>query len=280
MTEQREIDAQALRRAFGMFATGVTVVATADGAGALAGFTANSFTSVSLDPPLLLVCLAHEAASHAAFRDADRYAVSVLADGQRALSRLFATRGVDKFASVAWRPRVTGAPVLDGAAAWFDCRAEAVLPGGDHDILLGRIVDFGRADVPPLGYWQGDYFTVDAAPRVFALVSRGPEVLVRLGEEGVMLPASASLGPPASPDSLMGQLAEAGLDALGGALAATGPADAFDIGAAHHVVYRVEAPASARPAHGWAFREAGAAIAAMLTPGGRTALRRLVAATA
>ena len=268
------VDARALRRAFGAFATGVTVVTARDAGGEPVGLTVNSFTSVSLDPPMALFCLAESAASRDTVAAAEGFAVSVLAEGQRALARTFATRGVDKFAGVAWRARVTGAPVLDGAAAWFDCRRHALIPAGDHVVLIGRIVAFGARPATPLGYVHGGFFTVEGAPRVTALLTRGPLVLVRQTEEGVALPAAATLGPAEDPESVMGQIAAAGFPGVEPA-----PFDAFDVGPLHVSAYRAAAPAGT-PAPGWAFLPVAEAEAAMLTPGGGVALRRLAAAVA
>ncbi|MFN3615032.1 MAG: flavin reductase family protein, partial [Rubrimonas sp.] len=120
-------DRHALRRALGAFATGVTIVTGRDANRAPVGFTANSFTSVSLDPPLVLACIGAGAASYAAFRGADAFAVNILTAGQRDLAMRFATRGADKFAGGAWETRATGAPVLADSAAWFDCAAHQTL---------------------------------------------------------------------------------------------------------------------------------------------------------
>ncbi len=267
-------DPRALRRAFGAFATGVTIATTHDAAGAPVGLTANSFTSVSLSPPMVLLCVAESAASYPAFAAADAFAISVLAEGQRALARTFATRGVDKFAGVAWSPRATGAPVIEGAAAWFDCRRHTLTPAGDHAVLIGRVVAFDARPAAPLGYVHGGFFAVEGAPRVVLLLTRGPSVLARLTEEGVTLPAAATLGPAADPESALGQLAAAGFPDADPAWF-----DAFDVGPLHATAYRAESSRGA-PAPGWAFLPLDEAQAAMLTPGGGVALRRLAAAAA
>lgn len=252
------IDPRALRRAFGAFATGVTISTTLDPAGQPVGFTANSFSSVSLDPPLLLVCLAETASSYPAFRDAGRFAVNVLGAEQRALSTQFATRGADKFAGVAWRMAETGAPVLDGSIAWFDCVTHALVPAGDHVILIGRVVAFGTEDRPPLGYVRGGYIAFGAGGdalsphaggvRVSAVVERRREALLRRDGDGLRLPSAAAFGPATNPESLLGALAAAGVWAELPFVFAS-----YDEGETHHVVYRGAAHDAADPGEGWVF---------------------------
>lgn len=151
-------DKLALRRALGAFATGVTIVtAPAGSSGAPVGFTANSFTSVSLDPPLLLVCLAHTARGYRVFREAQGFAVNVLAAEQEAIARLFAMPGADKFADTPWRPGATGAPLIEGCLATFDCAMHQRLTAGDHDILMGRVLGFARREGEALLFHGGAY---------------------------------------------------------------------------------------------------------------------------
>jgi flavin reductase (DIM6/NTAB) family NADH-FMN oxidoreductase RutF len=136
-----------LRSVFGTFATGITVV-TANGDAPL-GMTANSFASVSLNPPLALVCVQRDAAMHAAILDGELFAVSVLSSGQEELATYFANRGrprgEEEFDLVDWVPGAhTGAPILTGALAWMECRLTAVYDGGDHSIFLGSVLDLGH----------------------------------------------------------------------------------------------------------------------------------------
>lgn len=152
---------EALKRAFGAFPTGVTVVATAGEAGPV-GFTANSFTSVSLDPPLLLVCHGTHASSHAAFRAAGGFSVNVLAADQGDLARRFASRVPDRFEGVRWRSGA-GGPLIDGTAAWFDCRTHSMHEAGDHTIMVGRVVDHGHEERDALAYWRGQFLSNIAA---------------------------------------------------------------------------------------------------------------------
>lgn len=162
MTEHPEItsaeDRQALRRALGAFATGVTIV-TARGKsdGEPVGFTANSFTSVSLEPPLLLVCLAHTARGYAVFCEAEGFAVNVLAAEQEAIARRFATRGAEKFSQTPWRSGQTGAPLIEDCLATFDCAMHQRLTAGDHDILMGRVLGFSRHEGEALLFHGGAF---------------------------------------------------------------------------------------------------------------------------
>lgn len=151
-------DARTLRDALGCFATGVTVVTTLDEEGQPVGLTANSFTSVSLEPPLLLVCIAKAAGSLAAMETAENFAVNVLHIGQQPTSNLFAKAGEDRFAATPWSRGHNGAPLLSGALANFECRHHAMHEGGDHVILVGEVVRARfepRRD--PLLYFRGKY---------------------------------------------------------------------------------------------------------------------------
>ena len=153
-----------LRRALSTFLTGVTVVTTVDHLGRPRGFTANSFTSVSLDPPLILVCVARNAASFEAFRDSKVVAVSILDEAQRDVAIKFASKDPDKFDAVAWQKGKSGAPLIANSLAWIDCTTHAVNPAGDHIVLLGRVVDYSTRSSRPLGFFQGGFvsFGLDA----------------------------------------------------------------------------------------------------------------------
>ena len=137
-----DFDARDFRRALGTFATGVTVVTSLTEEGEPFGFTANSFTSVSLEPPLVLVCLAKSAAGCAIFEAAGRFAINILADSQRDVSQVFASKGADKFGAVEWRTGLTGAPILAGVAAHLDCVTHETVDAGDHVILIGRVISY------------------------------------------------------------------------------------------------------------------------------------------
>jgi len=154
------IDSKDLRRAFGAFMTGVTVVTTKDDEGLLRGFTANSFSSVSLDPPLLLVCLSKASASCAAFSQGRGFAVNILSEAQKDVSGVFASRRPDKFAHVDHRPSASGNPVIAGSVAWFDCTRQESIDAGDHVILIGRVQSYSHGAGAPLGYARGGYFNL------------------------------------------------------------------------------------------------------------------------
>lgn len=215
-------DVTEFRRALGAFVTGVTVVTTIQPDGSPRGFTANSFTSVSLDPPLILVCIAKTASSHPVFSKAARFAVSVLAQDQRPVSGVFASKSADKFAQVAWHARHTGAPVMDGAAASFDCETHDVVDAGDHIILIGRVVDFTHTSSTPLGYCRGAYvdfsLSQDALAatgqraRVGAILEHQRGLVLLETARGLQLPTGARLEPQADPASLRGVLAKHGLN--------------------------------------------------------------------
>lgn len=151
-------DARTFRDALGCFATGVTIVTAMDADGLPVGLTANSFTSVSLDPPLLLVCIANNAGTKPVLESAERFAVNVLQIGQQPTSNRFAGRGEDRFASTPWQVGEFGTPVLTGSLASFECSRHALHDGGDHIILVGRVMKAmfePRRD--PLLYFRGKY---------------------------------------------------------------------------------------------------------------------------
>ncbi|MGC1503740.1 MAG: flavin reductase family protein [Sulfitobacter sp.] len=191
-------DPRALRHAFGSFMTGVTVVTTHAPDGTPLGFTANSFTSVSLDPPLLLVCLAKSSSNYAAFCAANGFAVNVLAETQIEISNTFARPVDDRFAAVKWRAGPQGAPVLEGVSAWFDCTMHRTVDAGDHMILIGEVKAFDANAAPGLGYAQGAYVTPATEAKaltartdlvVSALIEReGAVLLLDDGQGGLMLP--------------------------------------------------------------------------------------------
>ena len=146
------------RRALGSFATGVTVLTTLDADGRSCGMTISSFNSVSLDPPLILWSLSLDSPSLATFRNATHYAVNVLAADQQALSNRFASRLIDRFEGVETRSGLSGTPLLEGCCAWFECRHEAIYPGGDHLIFVGRVERFAaQPGLAPLLFHAGAY---------------------------------------------------------------------------------------------------------------------------
>ena len=151
-------DPRTLRDALGCFATGVTVVTCLDSGGNPAGLTVNSFTSVSLDPPLLLVCIAKDAASAPALTAAPNFAINVLQTGQRPASIRFSTRDEDRFGATPWSCGEAGAPILEESLGVFECESYAVYDGGDHHILVGQVVKASfDSTLDPLLYFRGKY---------------------------------------------------------------------------------------------------------------------------
>ena len=151
-------DPRTLRDALGSFATGVTVVTCVDGPGNPVGLTANSFTSVSLDPPLLLVCVHKRARCSTALTEAERFAVNVLQTGQQPASIRFSTRSEERFGANDWTRGEFGAPVLKESLAVFECERNAVHDGGDHRILVGRVLKASfDPGLDPLLFFRGRY---------------------------------------------------------------------------------------------------------------------------
>jgi flavin reductase (DIM6/NTAB) family NADH-FMN oxidoreductase RutF len=148
------------RQSLAMFATGVTIVTARTTEGALVGLTANSFNSVSLEPPLVLWSLARAAASLPAFSAGSHYAINILAADQQNLARRFATKDVDRFADVAFEDGAGGAPLLAGAAATFECFNRSRYFEGDHVIFVGEVERCShRAGVSPLLFHGGKFYT-------------------------------------------------------------------------------------------------------------------------
>ncbi|MBC7469174.1 MAG: flavin reductase family protein [Ramlibacter sp.] len=151
---------QEFRTALGMFATGVTIVTARAPDGKVIGLTANSFNSVSLQPPLVLWSLARAAASLSAFSNGSHYAINVLAADQKALAERFALRGADRWKDVVFAEGVGGAPLLDGAAATFECFNRSRYEEGDHIIFVGEVERCShRPGASPLLFHGGRFYT-------------------------------------------------------------------------------------------------------------------------
>jgi len=151
------VTGEEFRRACGRFATGVTIASVMDSQGTPHGLTVSSFTSVSLHPPLILICLGHAVTAIQHFRAATHFGINVLADGQQALSDHFARRGHDRFEGLPWSPGVTGVPILPGVLAAMECAVHRIVPMGDHDILVGEMVHAEVGDGQPLLYFASAY---------------------------------------------------------------------------------------------------------------------------
>ena len=154
----RPVDPATFRSVLGRFATGVVALTAIDRDGIPRGLAANSFTSVSLDPPLVAFCVANTSTSWPVMRTAKVITVNILAEHQRAVCAQLANRGGDKFAGLTWRESPGGNPVLDGALAWIDCRVDAEHPAGDHTIVVARVLQLDtHADGGPLVFYNRSY---------------------------------------------------------------------------------------------------------------------------
>jgi len=152
---------QTLRKMRGLFASGVTVVTTIH-EGQLRGVTVSAFSSLSLNPPLVLICLANESESKDWIAESGVFAVNILSDEQEFLSERFAARAPIvnvRFDGVPYHTAITGSPILADSLAWYDCRVEALHDGGDHTIFIGRVeaAGFGAESKPPLVYFANRY---------------------------------------------------------------------------------------------------------------------------
>ncbi|MGD9985567.1 flavin reductase family protein [Pseudonocardia sp.] len=156
-TEVPSIDPSRMRSVLGHFASGIVVITAVTPAGP-AGFTCQSFSSLSLDPPLVSFCPARTSTTWPRIRETGSFCVNVLADAHRELSSAFARSGTDKFAGVTWDRAPSGAPVLADTAAWIDCTLEEEHPGGDHTIVVARVRDLGAdPQRAPLLFHRGGY---------------------------------------------------------------------------------------------------------------------------
>jgi len=225
----QSIDTRDLRNALGVFATGVTVVTTVDPGNQPRGFTANSFTSVSLEPPLVLVCVGRTIGTAPVFTSTPHFAINILAADQQVISSAFGTPSGTRFEAVGHARGRTGSPILDGVAAWLECETHDVLERGDHVILIGRVIDYAYTTSNPLGYCRGAYVTFglaqdalnaaqnagrDSAPvRVGAIIEYDGAVYLETRPDGKLEPPTgARLGADDDLDTLVGRLRAAGLE--------------------------------------------------------------------
>jgi len=161
-SDDPQIDLGIFRRALSGFATGVAVATTVDSSGECAGITISSFNSVSLDPPLVLWSISEDAYSYDAFINAEYFAVSILTAEQQQLSARFATKGADKFEGLDCREGLHGVPILPDYAACFECRTEHQHPGGDHRIIVGRVLRLDDREKDPLILCRGQFLIKEA----------------------------------------------------------------------------------------------------------------------
>lgn len=151
------MDLQELRRVMGHFATGVTVVTTKDKAGTPFGLTANAFTSLSLNPPLVLICIDKAVQCYSCFEESKFFAVNVLSEDQEEISRRFATKGIEKFSGIKWHKSENGVVLLDGAIGYIECKIVHSYDGGDHTIYVGEVIHAIGSGDRPLIFFKGRY---------------------------------------------------------------------------------------------------------------------------
>ncbi len=204
-----DINPKELRSAFGTFMTGVTVVTTKssdvenlvdENSEGNIGFTANSFTSVSLDPPLLSVCLAKSMSCCSVFENCSHFAINILAEAQEDISNLFASYKGDRFAKVDWNPDEDGSPIIEGVTTSFSCSNYQQIDAGDHMILIGKINQFSSTGHEGLGYSNQGYFSLGlergAVPpksmnafKVGVIIESEGGVLLQKSDSGLQLPS-------------------------------------------------------------------------------------------
>jgi flavin reductase (DIM6/NTAB) family NADH-FMN oxidoreductase RutF len=151
------VTSEEFRRACGRFATGVTIASVLDAAGTPHGLTVNSFTSVSLEPPLILISLGHKVTVIDHFRAAKHFAINILTAEQQPLSDRFARKGHDRFNGLEWRRGVTGVPLLPGVLAAIECAVYKIVPMGDHDLFVGEVMHITVREGSPLLYFASSY---------------------------------------------------------------------------------------------------------------------------
>ena len=224
MMNQIKFDTREYRKTLGSFVTGVTVVTTIKNPGDPIGFTANSFASVSLDPPLVSFCLAKSSTSRDVFTGSKAFAINILAENQDDVSDLFSSPVDNRFAEVVWHAESTGSPIIKNTAAWLDCELYKIIDAGDHLIILGCTVAFSNSTVSPLGYLRGNYIRFslsqqavmaieDPKQRTFftAFVGNDREVLLLEDDNGLSLPRASCLSHRKDKNSLIGKLNNLGL---------------------------------------------------------------------
>ena len=224
LLENQVIEVRHFRDGLGCYPTGVTVVTTRDADGQPRGFTANSFTSVSLDPPLVSVCLAKTAHSHVVFSAAPAFAVHVLSEAQKPVSSLFASKAADKFEQCQWSDGRSGVPLIKDSLATFECKVWQRVDAGDHTMLIGEVIGLQHSPGRPLGYCRGAYVGYQEVAAVNASASGNAHiralietdqgvVMLRHGDGDFELPGASRLGTPGGVEGLYGVLKSLGLHA-------------------------------------------------------------------
>lgn len=151
----KTLDTKLLKKTLGKYLTGVTIVTSTDHDGNPIGMTVNSFTSVSLQPSLVLWCIDKKQPSYNSFMNANGYAVNILSKDQNDLCYKFASQLDDKFENVNWKRSENGFPLVKNSLAWFDCKKWNYYSGGDHQILVGEVTSFDLFELEPLTFWNG-----------------------------------------------------------------------------------------------------------------------------
>jgi flavin reductase (DIM6/NTAB) family NADH-FMN oxidoreductase RutF len=154
---RKAVAPEAFLRACAQFSTGVAIATVLDHGGAPHGMTVNSFTSVSLEPPLVLICIDHKARILEHFLASQSFAINILRENQQALSTHFARPSDDRFGTVEWTPGATGVPLIPGALATLECTIERRIPAGDHTVLIGEVVSAVRHEGRPLIFFSSGY---------------------------------------------------------------------------------------------------------------------------
>ena len=220
-------EARKFRHALGAFPTGVTVVTTIDTDGQPIGFTANSFSSVSLDPKLILICIDKASINLEAFTENTHFAVNILSEKQQQISTTFASPVDERFADVNWTTKTTGCPIITDTVAWFDCVKDNCIDAGDHYILLGKVVEFGSSIITPLVFLRGNYVNLALEQKMLramegdqtkvsvgALIECRSKIYLKENADGCLdFPTASSLGSPDDDQSLLGKLLTDGIDA-------------------------------------------------------------------
>ena len=172
-------DTRDLRHALGSFPTGVTVVTSKDKDDNPIGFTANSFTSVSLNPQLILICIDKASFNIQSFSAREHFAVSVLSESQQHIATTFASPETDRFKDISWESKATGSPIISNSVAWFDCDTDKIIDGGDHLILIGKVREFGSNPQTPLVYLRGNYVNLGLEQKMLlAMENKSTKILV------------------------------------------------------------------------------------------------------
>ena len=225
-----QLDPKILRKAFGSYMTGVTVITAMSSDGTPVGFTANSFTSVSLDPPLLLVCPAKSLSSFDVFANCESFVVNILSEDQQAISNIFAGSKEDRFSQIEWHKDEQGNPVIDGALTHFSCKTDRNLDAGDHHLLVGEVLDFSTREGRGLGYASGGYFSLglerEAAEIstqekhvcVGAIIEHNGKVLISQKDGKAVLPTMTTDDNTNAVSTIKQFLTENGIDAQLGAV--------------------------------------------------------------